>query len=264
MSISAAASAAAAASTTHTLEPGDIVELHGLKKAQKYNGAYGVVRHLVDGSSDGRWSVGNIARGNQTVSIKPGNLKRVPVGGRHGAFEVWPWHAAEVTSTAQIPVTPIRDWPENMAQERAFLIASRGWVDPQVLGFASEAAAKPDFSLYFDAADRDNAVNVLANKIAQATPSYKLKTVKPPAGGWGRVRGNVVLLYDPTKMSYLSSSTGHIPAAQSSKVSPHGPAGTTFEVDKIKEILLFFTTDAAKRKGKLLDTQHHRMFGGLL
>ena len=118
-------------------------------------------------------------------------------------------------------MSPITDWPADWTDETAFLRATRGWVDPHFFGFANQAAPKPDFALYYDAADRASSVNHIGNLIARGTPSYKLAGVTPPSDqGY---RGNLVIVYSPTRMGGQSSPL----------LAPHGPIGTTFSTAEI-------------------------------
>lgn len=211
------------------------MRIQGLRSSAAYNGRRAVVRQSV--AAKGRWAVG-LTRGGRTLSIRPQNMALVPTGGSHDALEVWPRAHAEMRSAADIPVSPIEDWPAQWTEEKAFLRATRGWADPQLFGFASEAAPKPDFQLYYDAGDGQSAVHELANLIAGATPPYKLAGSTPPVSPQG-YRGNIVVVYSPTKMGGQTSAA----------LAPHRPKGTTFSVQQIQQILLFFTTDAARRKG---------------
>ena len=94
-------------------------------------------------------------------------------------------------------------------------------------------------------------MNELANLIARATPPYKLSSGTPPVSPEG-YRGNVVVVYSPTKMGGQSSLT----------LAPHGPDGTTFSVSQLQRILIFFTTAAAVRKGREMNDPMTRMFAG--
>lgn len=225
---------------------GDVVRVHGLLRSAAFNGQRAVVRSAVAGQ--GRWKI-SLTRGGKTLSIKPQNMAPVPTGGSHAALEVWPRPRAELGSAADIPISPITDWPAQWTKERTFLRVTRGWVDPQLFGFASEAAPKPDFQLYYDAADGHSAVNELANLIARATPSYKLASVTPPKSPQG-YRGNIVIVYSPTSMTGMSSSA----------LAPLGPDGTTFSVAQLQKILVFFTTANAVHKGQVMDSPMARMF----
>ena len=242
---------AAPAKGAATFAVGDVVRVHGLLRSAAYNGQRAVIRSAVAG---GRWKIA-LTRGGKTLSIKPQNMAPVPTGGSHAALEVWPRARAELNRAADIPISPIKDWPAQWKKERAFLRATRGWVDPQLFGFASEAAPKPDFQLYYDAADDCSAVNELANLIARATPSYKLMTATPPMSPQG-YRGNIVIVYSPTSMGVNMVGTS------SPTLAPHGPDGTTFSVAQLQKILVFFTTATAVRKGQVMDNPMMRMFTG--
>lgn len=246
--MSSESSPAAPAGGAAVFTVGDVVQIRGLHKSTTYNGQRAVVRRAVKG--EGRWKIA-LTRGVKTLSIKPQNMAPVPTGGSHAALEVWPRARSELDSPADIPISPINDWPEQWTKERTFLQVTRGWVDPQLFGFASEAALKPDFQLYYDAADVRSHVNELANLIARGTPSYKFAGVTPPKSPQG-YRGNIVIVYSPTSMDGMSSST----------LAPHGPDGTTFSVTQLQKILAFFTTAAAVRKGKAMDDPMTRMFSG--
>ena len=246
---------AAPAKGAATFAVGDVVRVHGLLRSAAYNGQRAVIRSAVAG--EGRWKIA-LTRGGKTLSIKPQNMAPVPTGGSHAALEVWPRARAELNRAADIPISPIKDWPTDWTKEKAFLCATRGWVNPQLFGFASKEAPKPDFQLYYDAADGHSAVNELANLIARATPSYKLAAVKPPMSPQG-YRGNIVIVYSPTSMGCMQEPSSMM---SSSTLAPHGPDGTTFSVAQLQKILMFFTTPAAVRKCQVMDDPMMRMFTG--
>ena len=217
-----------------TFAAGQLVVMDGLKSQPALNGQRAVVRRFVP--ERGRWEV-DTARGSQrTLAVKPANLRPIATAGVWDALEVWPRPASEVAAPAQIPVAPVEDWPTDWTHEVAYLKA-RGWQDPQLFGFASAEAKKPDFELYYDAADTASTINTLGNLVVAGTPTYKL-----PHGGLHDIHGKFIVMGSPTMM-------GDVAGFGQQGFAPHGPDGTRWSVAHVQQVLHFFTnTAAAARK----------------
>jgi hypothetical protein len=229
-----------------TFRAGQVVVLTGLVSKPSLNGRRGLVRKVLPQNSELQIDLaqgGGRAAGphDGLLAVPAQNLGLAPTAGEWDALEVWPRPAAELVGPADIPITPIENWPADWTQEDAFLRSSRGWKDPSVpVGFASAEAPKPDFMMYFDNGDTSGPVNGIGNLILAGVPSYKLAGVN-----YSNIRGRIVVVYSPTTMGGRASL----------QYSPHGLEGTKFSVERLQQILHFFTdAEAAQGKARHMDS----------
>jgi hypothetical protein len=229
-----------------TFRAGQVVVLTGLVSKPSLNGRRGLVRKVLLQNSELQIDLaqgGGRAAGphDGLLAVPAQNLGLAPTAGEWDALEVWPRPAAELVGPADIPITPIENWPADWTQENAFLRSSRGWKDPSVaVGFASAEAPKPDFMMYFDNGDTSGPVNGIGNLILAGVPSYKLAGVN-----YSNIRGRIVVVYSPTTMGGRASL----------QYSPHGLEGTKFSVERLQQILHFFTdAEAAQGKARHMDS----------
>lgn len=244
-------------------EPTSIVKVQGLQARPELNGTFGIIKRFIEDSN--RFEVIK-SRGKGSLSIKPENLSQEqilkPSDKDFTNDQSWEQIAFWPNVNGVVPVQPLRDWPHDQFQEEHFLSSTLGYQMPKVLGgVESEGVAKPNFCMYFDAADNESPVNETAEAIAALLPSYELFKISRSMGeGKSRkpFRGACVLIYSPMKITNFSSFGGPMNNATTTS----GNEDTLFSAAQLKDVLDFHKSEEAKRQYQAHDNPMHRVFGG--
>ena len=173
-----------------TIKPGSVVKLTGLRTAA-LNGSLGVVKRFNTGS--GRYHVVKSQGTNACVGVKPENITQDSIVQpsdpeftksrlyQHVVF--WP----RPNGVDSIPVHSFTDWPGRGQSKVEYLRRQLGYTDPQrFTGVKGPGSAKPDFILYFDAADETSPINHTALSIKRNLPSFEI--IKVPRDVQNKVR----------------------------------------------------------------------------
>lgn len=245
---------------------GSVVELTGLQAAA-LNGSLGVVKRF--NATSGRYHVVKSQGTNACVGIKPENITRANVvqpsdpnfaGARRYQHVVfWP----RVRGVDAIPVHSFTDWPEDWTEELQFLRRRLGYVNPQTLsGVESQGSAKPDFVMYFDAADTVSPINKAAVAIKRNLPGYEVGKL-PREVQDTTPRGPCVLVYSPMTSSVTFSGGMGMSKTQYAPMTS-GPEGRLFSLKQLRGTLLFQESAEGRAQYRAHDNPMHRMFGGMM
>lgn len=124
--------------------------------------------------------------------------------------------------------------------------------NPQILGgITRKHMPKPDFMMYYDAANTTAKVNKWANQIAGLLPNFELGKVVGPTSRKG-YRGACVLVYSPMFSKCITDDKSN--TKTSSK-------DLKFSIDDIKKIIQFHGTTEATTMYEAHNNPMHRMFG---
>ena len=77
--------------------------------------------------------------------MEPQNMVTVPKGNNHTFLKVWPRARSELSRPADIPISPIKDWPEQWTKERIFpqvIKAENQWENLSFSGTRTEVMAE--------------------------------------------------------------------------------------------------------------------------
>ena len=249
-----------------TIKPGSVVKLTGLRTAS-LNGSLGVVKRFNEGS--GRYHVVKSQGTNACVGVKPENITQDSIVQpsdpgfasarlyQHVVF--WP----RPDGVDSIPVHSFPDWPGRGQSKVEYLRRKLGYTDLQrFTGVEGPGSAKPDFILFFDAADETSPVNRTALSIKMNLPSYEINKV--PRNVQNKApRGPCVLSYCPTTLGPLRSSN-----VEFDRLSlRNGPAlsdkgNKRFTLEQLRETLLFQESAESRAQYRSHDNPIHRMFAG--
>ena len=221
-------------------------------------------------AGSGRYHIVKSQGTNACVGIKPEHITRANViqpsdpdfaGARRYQHVVfWPRVSKGIDA---IPLHSFTDWPEDWTQELPFLRRRLGYVNPQTLsGVESEGSAKPDFVVYFDAADGVSPINEAAVAIKRSLPGYEVGKL-PREAQDKTPRGPCVLVYSPMTSSVMfgggmgTSKTQYAPTTA-------GPEGRLFSLEQLRGTLLFQESAEGRAQYRAHDNPMHRMFGGMM
>jgi len=174
-----------------------MVTIQGLVKRPELNGRVAII--LAKSKSSERWETA-VNGGRQFASLKPQNITEYDPdvnSKKHKFVELWPEYNSDDIERKSL-ISEIPGWPprDDWALELKFLKEKLGWKNPQtVTGITSKGRAKPDWAMYFDAAETKADVNIYAEALIQHLPQYELVKWEDPVGG--EIRGSVVLIYSP-------------------------------------------------------------------
>ena len=247
------------------LVSGSVVQMTGLRTAD-LNGKLGVVKRF--DKESGRYEILKSHGTRASVGIKPENITQDSItkpsdpdfaGARRYQHVVF-WPRVDSRRASAIPVHAFPDWSPRSKHD--FLRRRLGYVNIQSFsGVENRGSAKPDFILYFDAADDVSPINHTAAAIKSNLPGYEIGKVdreyqnKTP-------RGPCVLVYSPMSSTTFYGGKG-MPTTQVASTTS-GNTNRRFSLEQLMGTLLFQESEEGRAQYRAHDNPMHRMFGDLM
>eukprot|EP00978_Attheya_sp_CCMP212_P016853 scaffold44492_cov56-Attheya_sp.AAC.1 len=250
----------------------DVVEIHGLQKAQHFNGRKALVlKRVTEGPLAGRFQVLPGAKGGHTIAVQSSNLRKVHYADNimtercHQMCFFWPNKKSKSDPSPPFVTDVGEEWPpeENDFLEKQHLKSVHGWTEPALLsGITSQGQEKPDFQMYVDTGDTVSPINHIATTIAKLLPSYEISKASSYSSG-KPIHGPCVFMYSPTKSSFFGSSNAPVPVPNLQPGFMSSNANKQWSLESLQHALQYHMTSDAEDAYRLHDNPMHRVFGGI-